>query len=251
MGKALLYFVLCIVGCGGLVLLTFSVLNSAIYSGPTQFKSFSEFDFSSYAFGIVAVAVSFAGVYISIVPDKCNDQLLNILTVHLTPDPFSDLADLERKCHPDQVVVGYTRTEGLKGAYALVVLKRWVSLDETTRDKCLGTHGISSVRSWLGSGYRFLESQSDRLIITTLGTSVSVLYVFIPAAYYFHSEKLAASLIAVIYLLCITEMLLCAFLYTFRHLFVRIFEDRMSSWKEQINNHLLTAQERSVPKLDS
>ncbi|MDX7951436.1 hypothetical protein P7D22_09670 [Lichenihabitans sp. Uapishka_5] len=246
--------ILFVLGCAFLcslavALVYFRFEHSKSYADATTIKSFAEFDFSSYAFGIVAVAVSFAGVYVSVVPDRCSDQIAKLLQVHLTPDPFQDLGEIESKCHPKQGVQGYIQTEGVKSTYALVVLSRWVSLEPSVRKTLLGVDGISSNRRWLGTAFEFFQSQRDRFFVTVLGACTSVLYASVPIAYWLNSERLAVAVLKVVYLLCLIEMICCAVLYLIRISFLGVFEDRMAPWRNEIRNHLLLIEEKKIEKV--
>src|ERR1700726_869981 len=68
------------------------------YVNSTATTKFFDFDFAGYCFGLVAVAVSCAGVYLSLVVDRASDLLMRMVEVHLMPDPFADRKTLEEIC---------------------------------------------------------------------------------------------------------------------------------------------------------
>lgn len=225
--------------------------SSGIYAAETTSKSPTEFDFSAYSFGIIAVAVTFAGVYISIVPDRCSDQIMKIVELHYIPHLFNDIGRLETTCKPEQDNGSTRRTDGVKVLYAVSQLIRWASLDDADRDKHTGSEGLGTGRSWLGKGFLLFQYQTDRLVIATVGIVISIIYVLAPIAYWIDSEKIAVGMLYTVYICSIVEMLLCAFFYAIRYGYISHFEQRVVSFEGEISNFLTMVTKAKVPNAGS
>ena len=191
----------------------------------------SDFDFSGYAFGLVAVAVSFSGVYVSIVPESCIGQLKNRIAVHLIPSPFSDWKDIRDQCDPKNP----TRTPTIKILYVLAV---WGTIGRNERRDLLQSDGLDQSDYWFNRRLEWFEKQSDRLLAVTLGAAISILYLLVPISYPFLDANAGFSLIVTIYLLCMVDVMACAILFWIRHSFVRTFNDRAKQWQPFCENYL-------------
>ena len=217
------------------------LLRGGFAPEATKLHSFSEFDFSSYAFGLVAVALSFAGIYISIILESCNDQLYRLLTVHFIPIPFQDVSDLEKACHPSATVQGIARTSGICCVHAIVGLKKWSALSKLNKAELLGPSGLGAGRSWFGPLFSFFQSGRDRLIVASIGISTSLVYVALPAAYWMSYETLSVAMLSAMYVMCVLEILVCASLYLLKWFFISGVEKEMPKWHPEISNTLVMA----------
>ena len=226
----------------GLITLTYCVF---VYKGfrveSVKLHSFSDFDFASYSFGLVAVALSFAGIYISIILEECSEQLYRLLNVHFVPFPFDDMRALEKACHPTTTTPGLAPTPGLRCAHAIVCLRKWSALSIDAKRNLLSLEGLSAGRGWFGPVFSYFQSGRDRLLVASVGVSTAFIYVALPIAYWFDLEVVAAAMLVSIYVMCVIEIALCSGLYFAKWFFISGVNSEMPKWAPEMANSLLMA----------
>lgn len=209
-------------------LVGYGIYAVSLVHGPSKV---GEFDFAGYAFGLVAVAVSFSGVYVSIVPESCIAQFKARISAHLIPAPFSDWKNVSDQCHPDEVF----RTAQIKQLYVLSI---WGSIGRERRRELLEADGLDQSESWFNKRLDWFERQSDRLLAVTLGAAISLLYLAVPITYPFLPVPAAFALLATIYVLCVADVITCALLFWFRQAFVADFDDKAKHWRPTCEAYL-------------
>ena len=190
-----------------------------------------DFDFAAYAFGLVAVAVSLSGVYVSIVPDSCIGQLKARAAAHLTPAPFDDWRSIRNYTAPSNP----DRPPQIKGLYVLAV---WNTIGKQERRKLLEDDGLDQAEAWFNKKLEWFDNQRDRLLAVVLGSAISISYLFVPLIYPFFDASSNFALLVVIYILCLLDVIVCAGLFWFRMTFVKEFDSVAKQWHPICENYL-------------
>jgi hypothetical protein len=213
--------------------------SQGYFPSSTPNTKFFEFDFAGYCFGLVAVAVSCAGVYLSLVVDRASDLLMRMVEIHLMPDPFGDRKTLEEICRPQIITIPLERTDKVKVTYAISQLPRWKTLDQTERLNLTGREGLDAERLSNGRRFRWYQNQHDRIAVLLFAIVISVLYAVVPFLYGLASGQAIVAQLFTIYILCFLEIGLCTFLFWRRDQFLSNFEVRMSSWRPDLKMFML------------
>ena len=230
MGRFFLYLAVVSFCCFVAGLITFAIVSTHHLLGSGAIAS-AEFDFPGYAFGLVAVAVSFSGVYVSIVPESCIGQLKNRAAAHLIPSPFSEWKNIRDQCDPKNPA----RTATVKILYVLAI---WGTIGRNERRDLLQSDGLDQSDYWFNKRLEWFEKQSDRLLAVTVGAVISLLYLAVPIFYPFATKEAGFSLLVVLYVTCLADVLICAVLFWVRHAFVQNFNDKAKQWQPFCENYL-------------
>ena len=220
--------------------------SSANVAASPAILKLADFDFAGYAFGLVAVAVSFSAAYISIVPESCIGQLKKCVEVHLIPAPFGDWREVRDRCHPNKETSGLKRSARVKTLYVLAI---WGTIGRAMREEQLGPDGIDETEPWLNKRFELFENQTDRLLAVTLGAAISVIYLAVPLTFPFVPVHVGFAMLATLYVLCLADVLACAFMFYQRYDFVRRFDDAARSWVEGCETYLANLAQASITSI--
>jgi hypothetical protein len=220
------------------------------FPNETIQNKFFEFDFAAYCFGLVAIAVSCAGVYISLVIDRSSDQLMRLVELHLMPDPFADRKTLEELCKPRSYSTNVERTDKVKVIYAISQLPRWKTMEPQEQAELTGPNGLDAERLGNGKRFRRFQEQLDRKWVLHGAIIISTLYATVPFLYYFAPGRVVVTELFTTYICCIAEIVLCAILFWRRSHFFSHYESRMSSWKADLKNFIVMTVSPAAPPPD-
>jgi len=214
----------------------------------TIHHKFFEFDFAGYAFGLVAVAVSAAGVYVSMVTNRVSDEMMRVIELHYVPDPFLDRKLIEDRCAPGEAgnAGRLRRTAHVKVIYAITQLLKWPTLEEDERKRLLGHEGLDAEKLNLAKPFPRLQEQFDRKLVLQFAIIIAVVYATIPFLYFFVKGEIVVTVLFTLYILCIVEIVLCAALFYRRSRFLSLFEIRVGAWREDIAIYLAALAEEDA-----
>lgn len=223
----------------------------ATYQGwwpePTVNNKFFEFDFAGYSFGLVAVAVSAAGVYVSIVTDRISDQMMRVIELHFVPNPFQERKLIEEHCAPEDTDNGKVhRTAHVKVIWAITQLVKWPTLEDEKKKDLLGTEGLDAEKLGLAKPFPKLQDQFDRKLVLQFAIIIAAIYATIPFLYFFVNGRIVVTVLFTLYVLCIAEIVLCSALFYKRSRFMALFEMRVGSWRPDVENYLVRLLEVKV-----
>ncbi|MEA2841697.1 MAG: hypothetical protein QOF41_3027 [Methylobacteriaceae bacterium] len=227
----------CAVVIWGVLLL---VAHRWAWAADEAIKSrFADFDFAGYIFGMVAVAVSSAGVYVTLFTERATDQMMKLVEMHLIPDPFSDSKIAQHYCDP-KLNDGNSvqRSAPIRVIYSLYKLRTWVGMNPEQRAKLLGEEGLDADALGIGKQFPKLQEHVDKKLVFSIAVIISLLYATLPLFYLAKDNKIVFTVLIVLNIMCVVEIAICAICYFYRTRFFSNFEARLGSWRPDIANYL-------------
>jgi hypothetical protein len=216
--------------------------------GVALTTKYIEFDFAGYCFGLVAVAVSSAGVYFSLVVQPLSADMLKRIELHLMPKPFKSGEVAESICRPVPDLPAVERGPEIKIIHAAIRLARWATLEENDKKELLGPEGLNAGKLNFARGVATFEEQWDRQIVSVIATVICVIYVAVPFLYIASLVVLLISLLWSLYFLAILEAVVCASLYWRRWSYLAEFEKHLGGWAVNIDHYILVVETARVEK---
>jgi hypothetical protein len=214
--------------------------NDFFSESPGLTTKYIDFDFAGYCFGIIAVAVSGAGVYISLVVRPLSVEMVERIETHLMPVPFHSVELAEKTCAPQDHLQGFHRGPEVKIIYAAIRLSKWVTLEDDEKLKLMGPEGLDAGKLGFGKGFSKYEALWDRQLVFVIALLICIVYGAVPWIYLFSKQAiLAIAVLWTLYVMAIVEAAVCACLYWKRANYLQSFERHLGGWSINIEHHII------------
>lgn len=228
-----------------LAVFLFVLFHSPAQTQPLNTK-YIDFDFAGYCFGLVAVAVSCAGVYISLVVRPISADLIKRVETHLMPKPFSSATVAEDICSPAAEITNVLRGPEIKIIYAVVRLAKWATLEDNEKLQLLGPEGLNAGRLGFGRGFAKYEEQWDRRLVIVVAVVMCVIYATIPFIYLSSFLSVLISILWTLYFFSLVEAVVCACFFWRRSRYLNEFEKHLGGWRINIDHYILLTEAERV-----
>jgi len=216
-------------------------------ASPVLTTKYIDFDFAGYCFGIIAVAVSGAGVYISLVVRPLSAEMVERIETHLMPEPFKSVELAEKTCAPQNDLPTLTRGPEVKVIYAAIRLAKWATLEDDEKQKLMGPEGLNAGNLGFGKGFSKYESLWDRQLVFVIALLISIVYAVVPWIYLFSTKAiLAIAVLWSLYVMAIIEAVVCACLYWRRAKYLNHFEQLLGGWSVNIGHYIVALETMRV-----